>query len=608
MSFAENIKELVTCPICFEIFESPKMLKCMHTFCGACTDNLIACNKIECPQCREFTHKKEIRKDFNKQNLLDMYNITVTSQTDENSHKCIACETCEKDSQEKDTYKCHECNMFICTACKKVHNSFPAISDHSIDAVEELTRLAKDHLHITSQKLQDLRQQLEDSKKSYDGAVANAKAVAIKKTNENRKLLKAKIDGHHDKILSEINNISVPACVNETEMGINTIRSTLANIDDLMKSSSMKQVLDLSESITTEANQVLAGTDVRQHTVNVPEVVVQPVDFEYDTVIQVRITSVPAYMEPLKDAAENNPDKRMDSTTVEGTNFTGIDKTTETISLDQSAEKLLSIAERQKLYKKVKEIEMGFSLQRVRYVDDSIWCVGDKTLRIYNNDLDLVKEFKLDPITQAISAVKTQIGTAMIACQNGCGLHELNLTTCKLTEVIKHGGFGDVATIGNHAFALAPAKCKIFVLKLNSGEEWAQINRFSISAKSGYFDTILVNSLFVFVCIWRESVVTKYSYDGTLLEKYELFPSPRVSKELRTKLCDVDNGGNMLLSDYKKHSFLLISGATGESETISLKQLTVNPIDCCSDESGRNLWILTRRQTERRTLVKFTCE
>jgi RING-type zinc-finger len=47
---AEHIKELITCPICLDIFDDPRLLPCSHTICYKCIQEMVRVNgKFTCP-------------------------------------------------------------------------------------------------------------------------------------------------------------------------------------------------------------------------------------------------------------------------------------------------------------------------------------------------------------------------------------------------------------------------------------------------------------------------------------------------------------------------------------------------------------------------------
>ena len=50
----DKVEEHVTCSICLERLENPKVLPCLHTFCSGCIMKLekTAGGFITCPECR----------------------------------------------------------------------------------------------------------------------------------------------------------------------------------------------------------------------------------------------------------------------------------------------------------------------------------------------------------------------------------------------------------------------------------------------------------------------------------------------------------------------------------------------------------------------------
>ena len=43
--------DITECPICFEEFESPKLLPCNHTLCLGCLGNVRKEKSLTCPMC-----------------------------------------------------------------------------------------------------------------------------------------------------------------------------------------------------------------------------------------------------------------------------------------------------------------------------------------------------------------------------------------------------------------------------------------------------------------------------------------------------------------------------------------------------------------------------
>lgn len=78
------ISEL-TCPVCLEIFDNPKVLVCHHPVCYGCLEKLVTHSNtsngvILCPECRTPTHVsedgvKELPVAFHINRLKDMYKV-----------------------------------------------------------------------------------------------------------------------------------------------------------------------------------------------------------------------------------------------------------------------------------------------------------------------------------------------------------------------------------------------------------------------------------------------------------------------------------------------------------------------------------------------------
>ena len=64
---------MLTCPVCLELGREPQTLtQCMHNICQQCLQRLLRENStgVQCPICRKFSAKHEIRNNFILKDML----------------------------------------------------------------------------------------------------------------------------------------------------------------------------------------------------------------------------------------------------------------------------------------------------------------------------------------------------------------------------------------------------------------------------------------------------------------------------------------------------------------------------------------------------------
>ncbi|XP_077983134.1 E3 ubiquitin-protein ligase TRIM56-like [Glandiceps talaboti] len=132
-------KELLSCTICHKRYRKPKILPCLHTFCQDCLVTFVADGKLHCKTCQNLWDLPEggvpnLKGNSFMQNLLDL--LTLTEQLEMRQ----ICEICKMRFRTV-TYKCIDCEQFLCKECKGNHEQFPKLSTHKILSLEECKSL-----------------------------------------------------------------------------------------------------------------------------------------------------------------------------------------------------------------------------------------------------------------------------------------------------------------------------------------------------------------------------------------------------------------------------------------------------------------------------------
>ncbi|KAK3083198.1 hypothetical protein FSP39_016507 [Pinctada imbricata] len=129
----KTAEEQLTCSICFELFEHPKALPCLHTFCRKCIDDHIARHAhidsppegFRCPLCRRFIPApigyernssewvKYLEGNHVIVNLLEAYKTPTRIE-----NKLLTCTNHEGKELE---FYCFDHSKFVCSICALEH-------------------------------------------------------------------------------------------------------------------------------------------------------------------------------------------------------------------------------------------------------------------------------------------------------------------------------------------------------------------------------------------------------------------------------------------------------------------------------------------------------
>ena len=146
----QDLKDEITCPVCQEFFQDPKILPCFHYYCKRCVLQLAAREQpFPCPECRGDTLLPPTGADgfptaFFVNRMKSLHDAMEKVQGATSSGDLI-CEQCRSD---KAVAFCRHCAQYICDHCRKSHRRMKMLSGHTVVSIEELRRNAEENLPI----------------------------------------------------------------------------------------------------------------------------------------------------------------------------------------------------------------------------------------------------------------------------------------------------------------------------------------------------------------------------------------------------------------------------------------------------------------------------
>ncbi|XP_045192205.1 E3 ubiquitin-protein ligase TRIM71-like [Mercenaria mercenaria] len=137
-----DLGELGACPLCRRIYQDPRVLPCLHSFCKRCLERYHQENgsaeTLKCPSCHQEASLNSggiegIPSSIFISNILDV----MVSQDDyengeiENGHQNHWCNSCDEGSRA--TSVCKNCHEYLCDNCVKAHQRVRLTKDHYIE-------------------------------------------------------------------------------------------------------------------------------------------------------------------------------------------------------------------------------------------------------------------------------------------------------------------------------------------------------------------------------------------------------------------------------------------------------------------------------------------
>ena len=159
----ERVKEELTCAICQDLLNNPKILPCLHSFCTSCLKewsgrlaNLDPSRRhLECPLCRakvllSTSHAvEELPSHFSAICLVEIVRLQ-----DQASSKKVTpiCQNCNEG--ENAVASCSECAIFLCELCEKAYRRSKSTSQHKIVSLDELRKGTSEFPSLLPEKIE----------------------------------------------------------------------------------------------------------------------------------------------------------------------------------------------------------------------------------------------------------------------------------------------------------------------------------------------------------------------------------------------------------------------------------------------------------------------
>lgn len=129
--FATGSSVNLFCPLCHEMFNNPRLLPCLHTFCKRCLENLVVprSSTLSCPACRTDVQLTERGVGAFPPNFVvtTMMDVAAVRAHDKNPIMCSSCE-----DKLPAAARCIECMDFLCHDCRNAHMRLRLTKTHRV--------------------------------------------------------------------------------------------------------------------------------------------------------------------------------------------------------------------------------------------------------------------------------------------------------------------------------------------------------------------------------------------------------------------------------------------------------------------------------------------
>lgn len=136
-TYCDPVSEQLSCPLCLNTVDDPKILPCLHTFCRKCLEEIYRRDRgqLWCPTCKAGVQLNDtgiegLPSSFFLPHILDVMVSYDDDYDVERDRMPRICNSCDDDS--KATSRCKNCNEFLCDNCVSAHQRVRLTKEHLI--------------------------------------------------------------------------------------------------------------------------------------------------------------------------------------------------------------------------------------------------------------------------------------------------------------------------------------------------------------------------------------------------------------------------------------------------------------------------------------------
>ncbi|KAL3888310.1 hypothetical protein ACJMK2_000681 [Sinanodonta woodiana] len=140
----ENADEELICPLCMNLFRSPRQLPCSHSFCEGCLQSHISKTvslskgNIACPVCESEVHLQGENSYERSASLFPVSTFILYMLFKGKRDGDRTCDACHLENlSSRAEWYCFDCNEAMCTACSKFHRKQKILKDHNAVDIDE---------------------------------------------------------------------------------------------------------------------------------------------------------------------------------------------------------------------------------------------------------------------------------------------------------------------------------------------------------------------------------------------------------------------------------------------------------------------------------------